>query len=309
MRTPSAFARLAFALCLASPSLALAQRRQSAATRPAEVDRDDEPRATSSARARGRARSEAPAEAPAPRTARPATRTTRETDAERESTNARIQAQAEREAEEQDGDEREVAATAPAPVIRGLASEGPRAASFVPRGWVLEQQAEGDLTGDRRPDLAVLIRQQRPDDAEHDRALVVVERGADGVYARIGVGTRFLLCSSCYGAVAGAVGTPLLSIRRGVLHIDQLSGSREARERALRFRLDAESGRMQLVGEELNTWDRVDRHGTRTVTNHLARTRVIERFTSDERRSRETRTTESHTGVDLGDRVNLEDCE
>jgi hypothetical protein len=256
------------------------------------VDRDDEPRATSSARARGRARSEAPAEAPAPRTARPATRTTPE-----------------REAEEQDGDEREVAATAPAPVIRGLASEGPRAASFVPRGWVLEQQAEGDLTGDRRPDLAVLIRQQRPDDAEHDRALVVVERGADGVYARIGVGTRFLLCSSCYGAVAGAVGTPLLSIRRGVLHIDQLSGSREARERALRFRLDAESGRMQLVGEELNAWDRVDRHGTRTVTNHLARTRVIERFTSDERRSRETRTTESHTGVDLGDRVNLEDCE
>ncbi len=308
MRTPSAFARLAFALCLASPSLALAQRRQSAATRPAEVDRDEEPRATSTARSRGRARSEAPAEAPASRTARPAPRPPRETEAERESVNARIQAQAEREAEEQDGDERE-ATPAPAPVIRGLASEGPRAASFVPRGWVLEQQAEGDLTGDRRPDLAVLIRQQRPDDAEHDRALVVVERGADGVYARIGVGTRFLLCSSCYGSVAGAVGTPLLSIRRGVLHVDQLSGSREARERALRFRLDAESGRMQLVGEELNTWDRVDRHGTRTVTNHLARTRVIERFTSDERRSRETRTTESHTGVDVGDRVNLEDCE
>jgi hypothetical protein len=309
VRTPTPFARLAVALCLASPSLALAQQsRPSAATRPTDADRDDEPRAPVSPRARGRARNEAPAEAPAPRTARAAPRVTRETAAERESTNARIQAQAEREAEEQDGDEREVAA-APAPVIRGLASEGPRAASFVPRGWVLEQQAEGDLTGDRRPDLAVLIRQQRPDDAEHDRARVVVERGADGVYARIGVGTRFLLCSSCYGSVAGAVGTPLLSIRRGVLHIDQLSGSREARERALRFRLDAESGRMQLVGEELNTWDRVDRHGTRTVTNHLARTRVIERFTSDERRSRETRTTESHTGVDLGDRVNLEDCE
>jgi hypothetical protein len=311
VRTPSRFARLALALCLASPSLALAQRRTSAATRPADADRDDEPRATSGARARGRARNEAPAEAPAPRPARsatPATRGTRDAEAERESTNARIQAQAEREAEEQDGDERETPA-APAPIIRGLASEGPRAASFVPRGWVLEQQAEGDLTGDRRPDLAVLIRQQRPDDAEHDRALVVVERGADGVYARIGVGSRFLLCSSCYGAIAGAVGTPLLSIRRGVLHIDQLSGSREARERALRFRLDAESGRMQLVGEELNTWDRVDRRGTRTVTNHLARTRVIERFTSDERRGRETRTTESHTGVDVGDRVSLEDCE
>jgi hypothetical protein len=322
VRTPTPFARLAVALCLASPTLALAQQsRSSAATRPSDADRDDEPRAPVSPRARGRARNEAPAEAPAPRPARATPRVARETAAERESTNARIQAQAEREsnsariqaqaereAEEQDGDEREVA-PATAPVIRGLASEGPRAASFVPRGWVLEQQAEGDLTGDRRPDLAVLIRQQRPDDAEHDRALVVVERGADGVYARIGVGTRFLLCSSCYGSVAGAVGTPLLSIRRGVLHIDQLSGSREARERALRFRLDAESGRMQLVGEELNTWDRVDRHGTRTVTNHLARTRVIERFTSDERRSRETRTTESHTGVDLGDRVNLEDCE
>ncbi|MFO0627996.1 MAG: hypothetical protein U0325_20640 [Polyangiales bacterium] len=305
--------------------MALAQRRTSAATRPAEAEPEPETRAPSSARARGRARNEATAEAPpAARPARAATRAPREADAERESTHARVQAQAEREsanariqaqaqaereAEEQDGDEREASAAAAAPVIRGLASEGPRAASFVPRGWVLEQQAEGDLTGDRRPDLAVLIRQQRPDDAEHDRALVVVERGADGVYARIGVGTRFLLCSSCYGAVAGAVGTPLLSIRRGVLHVAQLSGSREARERALRFRLDAESGRMQLVGEELNTWDRVDRHGTRTVTNHLARTRVIERFTSDERRSRETRTTESHTGVDVGDRVNLEDCE
>lgn len=308
MRTPSRTARLAVALCLASPSMALAQRRTSAATRPADADPAEEVRPTSAARARGRARSEAPAEAPAPRTARAAPRATRETDAERESTNARIQAQAEREAEEQDGDERETPPAA-APVIRGLASEGPRAASFVPRGWVLEDQAEGDLTGDRRPDLAVLIRQQRPEDAEHDRALVVVERGADGVYARIGVGNRFLLCSSCFGSVAGALGRPLLSIRRGVLHVDQLSGNREARERALRFRLDAESGRMQLVGEELNTWDRVDRHGTRTVTNHLTRTRVIERFTSDERRNRETRTTESHTGVDLGDRVNLEDCE
>lgn len=251
----------------------------------------------------------APAPAPAARASRARDRgRVRNEDDENATRDARIReaaAREERDAEEQDGDERETPRPA---TIRGLATEGPRAAAFVPRGWVLEQQAEGDLTGDRRPDLAIVIRQQRPDDAEHDRALVVVERG-DGAYARIGVGSRFLLCSSCFGSVAGPVGAPLVSVRRGVLHVEQLSGTREARERSLRFRLDAESGRLFLVGEDLMTWDRTEGRGTRTSTSYTSRSRVIERWERDSRRDRETRTTETQHGVDLGERVALEDCE
>lgn len=297
-RTRLPWIALGVALCVA-PLGAQAQNRRGAATTPSDrddrADRDPAPAASSRARDRGRARAQQDEEAP------------------RESREARIRAAAEREqreerdAEERDPEEREAPARASG--IRGLASEGPRAAAFVPRGWVLEQQAEGDLTGDRRPDLALVIRQQRPDDADHDRALVVLERGADGVYARIGVGTRFLLCSSCYGSVAGPVGAPLLAIRRGVLAVEQLSGSREARERTLRFRLDAESGRLMLVGEELASWDRAEGRGSRTRTNHLSRTRTTERWERDARRDRETRTTETHHAVDLGERVSLEDCE
>lgn len=336
MSTRNRLVRLALSLSLAIPATGLAQNRRSAATRPADDDvQDDAPR-SSRARDRGRARHDEAAAAPTARTARvaratpaPAPPTRRagrgraqaaepqaraaepraraeETRPRSDERRARAAEREEREAEEQDGDEREVA---PSNTIRGLATEGPRVASFVPRGWVLEQQAEGDLTGDRRPDLAILIRQQRPDDAEHDRALVVVERGADGVYARIGVGTRFLLCSSCYGSVAGAVGTPLLSIRRRVLHVDQLSGNREARERALSFSLDAETGHLQLVGEALHTWDRVDHRGTRTASNYLTGARTVERYSGDARRGRETRTVETRRAAELSERVSLEECE
>lgn len=276
---------LGLALC-AAPMVAQAQNRRSAATSP--TDRDDEAPTPSRPRDRGRAR-------------------VAQDDDVRESRDARIRVATEREARE--SEEAETAPPARPSPIRGLASEGPRATAFVPRGWVLEQQAEGDLTGDRRADLALVIRQQRPEDPDHDRALVVLERGADGVYARIGVGTRFLLCSSCFGSVAGPVGAPLVAIRRGVLAVEQLSGTREARERTLRFRLDAESGRMSVVGEDLTTWDRAEGRGSRVVTNHLARTRTVERWEHDARRDRETRTTETQHGVDLGERVTLEDCE
>lgn len=334
MSTRTRLVRLALGLSLAIPATGLAQNRRSAATRPADDDVEDDAPRSSRARDRGRARNEerapatptartarvaraAPAPAPASRRAeRTRTRATEpqtraaepraRTEERPPRTDERRARSEEREAEEQDGDEREVA---PSNTIRGLATEGPRVSSFVPRGWVLEQQAEGDLTGDRRPDLAILIRQQRPDDAEHDRALIVVERGADGVYARIGVGTRFLLCSSCYGSVAGAVGTPLLSIRRRVLHVDQLSGNREARERALSFGLDAETGRMQLVGEALHTWDRVDHRGTRTASNYLTGARTVERYSGDARRGRETRTVETRSAAELSERVSLEECE
>lgn len=293
-RTRLPWIALGLALC-AAPFSAQAQNRRSAATTP--TDRDDAPPAASSrARDRGRARAQQDDDAAA-----------------RESRDARIRVAAEREqreerdAEDREADEREAPARPSA--IRGLASEGPRAAAFVPRGWVLEQQVEGDLTGDRRPDLALVIRQQRPDDADHDRAVVVLERGADGVYARIGVGTRFMLCSSCYGAIAGPIGTPLLAIRRGVLSVGQLSGSREARDRTLRFRLDAESGRVMLIGEDLATWDRAEGRGARTSTNHLTRTRIIERWERDARRDRETRSTETQHAAELGERVALDDCE
>lgn len=308
MSTRNRLARITLSLVLAAPAAGFAQNRRSPAARSVEdSDREDAPR-SSPARTRGRAQNDEESEAPpARRTARITRAPARTEPARPRAAEPRARASDPEREDDSEPEEREQPASASP--IRGLASEGPRAASFVPRGWVLEQQAEGDLTGDRRPDLAILIRQQRPDDAEHDRALVVVERGADGVYARIGVGTRFLLCSSCYGSVAGTVGAPLLSIRRRELHVGQLSGNREARERSLRFRLDAESGRLHLVGEELHAWDRVDHRGTRTVTHHLARTRTIERYASDERRGRETRTIETQQAVDVGERLSLEECE
>ena len=50
-----------------------------------------------------------------------------------------------------------------------LPASATSAAGFVPAGWRIEQQLSGDLNGDRRDDLVLVLRQQDPRNiVEHD---------------------------------------------------------------------------------------------------------------------------------------------
>lgn len=48
----------------------------------------------------------------------------------------------------------------PDPVWLGLPAHAASAADFVPSGWKLEVQANGDLNGDGIPDLALVLHEQ-----------------------------------------------------------------------------------------------------------------------------------------------------
>src|SRR5215210_5477555 len=121
------------------------------------------------------------------------------------------------------------------------AAKLPRAAAsvreFVPSGWVIEAQVEGDLNRDAIPDLAVTLVERMPANADKDnpperqRALLILFKTEDGKFNRAALANKVLLCTRCGGAFFGVVETPThVEISDGVLIVRQEYGSRELME-------------------------------------------------------------------------------
>jgi hypothetical protein len=163
-------------------------------------------------------------------------------------------------------------------------AEGRAAADFVPRGWKLEGD-EGELTGDLNRDgapdkvlrLVEDIAVQRPDGVYNTRyrALVVLLAQAGGGFRRAAVATRLLGCTLCAGALGDPEGMNVtIEIKNGVLNVNQLSGAREATDLTQRFRYDASSARFALIGQDVETYDRLEGNSESVSTNYLTGLRV-----------------------------------
>lgn len=98
-------------------------------------------------------------------------------------------------------------------------------AELVPAGWTLEAEASGDLDGDRRTDLAIVLQSEKPDLAPSGEPLagprmLVVAFGARKGYQRITVNHQLIPRASSrfvedyFDAESGA-----LSVKRGTLTI------------------------------------------------------------------------------------------
>lgn len=154
----------------------------------------------------------------------------------------------------------------------------PRAAAlqgFAPKGWKIEKQISGDLNRDKKPDVALVLVENLPVlDKENiptprQRALVVALRQGK-VWQRVGFSGFILPGTRDGGAFYGVVETPVnVSIAKGVLNINQDSGSREVTETTHRFRYDAASHRMLLIGSEVIEHDRATGDWSSTSTNYL----------------------------------------
>ena len=151
---------------------------------------------------------------------------------------------------------------------------------FAPRGWKIQHQTNGDLNRDRRADAGlVLVENGASKDTSRQRALVVLLREGKG-WHRVGFNGTLLLGTRDGGAFYGAVETPVnVSIRSGVLVVNQESGSREVLETTHKFRLDG-SGRMRLIGTDSRLRDRADGSGRIVSTNYLRGVRYTDRFTA-----------------------------
>ncbi|HVF67095.1 MAG TPA: hypothetical protein VM914_05510 [Pyrinomonadaceae bacterium] len=167
-------------------------------------------------------------------------------------------------------------------------AEGRAVADFVPRGWKLEGdegELAGDLNRDGVPDKVLRLVEdmpvERPDGVYNTRyrALVVLlARPGGGGFIRAAVATRLLGCTLCAGALGDPEGMNVtVEIKGGVLNVQQLSGSREATDLTQRFRYDAAARRFALIGQDYETYDRLEGGSESVSTNYVTGLRVSKR--------------------------------
>lgn len=152
--------------------------------------------------------------------------------------------------------------------VNAIPETGSSVAGFVPAGWKIEAQVEGDLDRDAVADIVLTLVENLPvEDAngivtDRHRALITLLRG-NGGFTRAGSNNHLLLCTRCGGAFYGVVETPTeVSIERGVLIVRQDWGARETTAETHRFRYDATANRMALIGYDVLS---VDRLGPTTI--------------------------------------------
>ena len=152
---------------------------------------------------------------------------------------------------------------------------------FVPAGWTVEEELQGDLDGDGIPDAVLMLMEEGhagPTD-EAGRILVVLAGRGGGSFEQVGINRKLLLCVQCFGAMGGK---PRLSIQRTVLVVEQERGSRETASGLWRFRLEPGSGRMRLIGLDVRKADRTTGESTLESSNHLTGRRMTESLRYDE---------------------------
>lgn len=158
-----------------------------------------------------------------------------------------------------------------------LAVEGRRPADFVPRGWVLEREIQGNLTADSLPER-VLVLVESPNEAREERyrALVIVSPDARGVLRRIVVAPRLVADYHSGGMKSGTAGENIdVSVTaRRVLVVKQALGGATTLDFTHRFRLDSATKRFALIGEDVDNGSPANQR-TVTSTNYLTRTRVV----------------------------------
>jgi len=167
--------------------------------------------------------------------------------------------------------------------VKDLPSEGKALVDFVPKGWTVEDQAKGDLNGDGVADIAAVLVQGKPDGGrseagdELQRAVIVLLGSDKDKFIRAGTNSKFLSCKGCGGIKEGAG----IGIKKGVLVVDQMSGSREFANETLRFRYDPGTQRFVLIGRDVETGDGARGTGTTVSSNYLTGRKITEPYRYD----------------------------
>jgi len=138
--------------------------------------------------------------------------------------------------------------------------------AFVPKGWAIESQLEGDLDGDGAAD-AVLVLLQAEGQGDRERALVVALRRGER-WVRGGTNQGLLACLGCLG-VKGGDAAPDNEIKRGVLAVRQFGGSREAYGSVHRFRWNRAREAFELIGLDTESADTLTGEGSSSSCNLL----------------------------------------
>lgn len=131
---------------------------------------------------------------------------------------------------------------------------------LLPDGASMETRVDGDLNGDGETDTAFVWRSA--EGAEDARGLVV----------RVAYRNAFDMGHDPAGEVAldpFPQGAASLSIRKGVLVVEDLTGGTTATQSTRRYRYDAGERKMRLIGIDAERYSRTNSHGTIKVSWNL----------------------------------------
>jgi hypothetical protein len=163
-------------------------------------------------------------------------------------------------------------------------TEAGEISKFVPSGWKIEEQVEGDLNGDAVSDVVLKLVEDKPAmdgegmATERARALVILWKTPAGKLARAAVADRLLQCTRCGGAFYGVSESPAnVQIEKGVLVVDQDHGSRNLTNTYYRFRYDAATGQLLLIGFDYADADRATANVISESSNYLTGVRITTR--------------------------------
>ncbi|MEH6421672.1 hypothetical protein [Pseudomonas sp. CGJS7] len=151
----------------------------------------------------------------------------------------------------------------PKPAIPPLTTEA--AAAMLDGGLTLEQRKDGDFDGDGETDTVIV---GRSDDRRVLMALLAYRSEVDLGHQPVGT-----LELDAY-----PLGGASISMRKGVLVIEDLTGGTTATQTTYRYRYEPKTQRMRLIGLDAQNYSRTNSHGTLKLSwNLLTGDRVIER--------------------------------
>jgi hypothetical protein len=186
---------------------------------------------------------------------------------------------------------------------------GVRVGDFVPAGWKVAAEARGDLDGDGRADRAVHLvpissswyDASGTSAAPDAQALLVLLGDAGGRLRRAGLAARLLQPSVPQWGLR-------LTIRNGVLVVNENYGMTDVTDATHRFRWDAASRRFLLIGRDVLTYHRPQEmyDSVKRSENYLTGVRLVTtghfspsgRYSESERRERIARTRTAMEAVD-----------
>lgn len=140
---------------------------------------------------------------------------------------------------------------------------------LMPTGAKMETRVDGDFNGDGETDTAFVWRSE--EGVEESRGL------------RVGVAYRneFDMGHDPAGELSlepFPLGPASLSVRKGVLIVEDLTGGTTATQSTRRYRYDAKQRKMRLIGIDAERYSRTNSHGTVKISwNLLDGTHIVER--------------------------------
>lgn len=146
--------------------------------------------------------------------------------------------------------------------------------TYLPEGFAMLQSDLGDLNGDGIEDLILQGEKEgESDDGDDDRILLIAFGAKDGTFKEAARSLTIVRCKLCGGVLGG--GSANIEVKNGVLDVSQMYGSREGVNYTHRFRLEPETGRFRLIGEEIANFDRATGATESKSINYLTGKQII----------------------------------